>query len=182
MDNEISGRLPLTARILIGITSLWFAFAVVYLTDAACDFTIFFALLCSGIAIGFVWVIITLLSHRLRTKPSCLWFSVPLGGAVASVLAVRGAGLALRVYLCDGALGEYVVSVPPEGIRKEQAQWIGLFRVEEATVCDGGVYLYTSQSWLNRHGVAHIPIGSKVAPRTSVQHLYGQWFRFEWRF
>ena len=118
MGNEMSGPVLVPACIPIGLTWLWFTLAMICLTDAACFFTTFLALLGSGTAIGFVWVIVTLLCHRLRTKPSGLWFSIPLAGALAAVLVVTSAGLALRVYLCDGALGEFVASVPPQGIGK----------------------------------------------------------------
>jgi hypothetical protein len=95
---------------------------------------------------------------------------------------VTDLGLTLRVALCEAALRDYAAKVSAEGVRDEPPRWVGLFQVEEATVFDRGVYLYTSWSFLNRHGVAHLPPGSKPAPRTSLRHLYGSWYSFEWRF
>jgi hypothetical protein len=182
MAKDVSSCFPVSARILLRVAWLWFAVAVVYLTDAACFFMTFFALLGSGMVIGFVWVIFTHLWPRLLSKPiRRFWLSIPLAGVLAVILATD-IGLLLRVSLCDRVLRDHVTSVAPHGVKEEQSRWIGLFQVDETRVYDGGVYLYTSHSWLNRHGIAHIPVGSKLAPRTNLRHLYGQWFSFEWRF
>ena len=108
--------------------------------------------------------------------------AVPTAGALGFALAVTDWGLALRVALCEGTLCSYVDGVLPGAKPDRTPRWVGLFRVEETQEYGGAVYLYTSRSFLNRHGVAYIPPGGNPAPRIGVHHLYGSWYSFVWRF
>ena len=111
-----------------------------------------------------------------------MWFSVPFAGALAIGLALTDWGLMLRVALCEAELADYAATVSAEGLPADLPGRVGLFHVDWVTTYDGGVYFYTATSFLNRHGVAHLPPGSKPAPRTFVRHLYGRWYRFDWLF
>ncbi len=125
------------------------------------------------------WLIFTLLHPMLLSRAIApIWLTVPLAGLLGIVLVTTEVGLLARVALSDTALRKHIAKAQPAAPQC----WVGLFQVEESRSYDGGVYLFTSHSWLNRHGVAHIPAGSKIAPRIRVRHLYGEWFRFEWKF
>jgi hypothetical protein len=161
----------------------WLVAALPFLSDAACNTFVELGLLASGALIGLAWVVLTAL--RLSLLPGSFrwqWLSVPLAGILGFALLVTDWDLAVRVALSESALRRHVESVPPDAPSDETQRWIGLFHVEETEEYDGAVYLFTCQSFINRHGVAYIPPGSKVAPRMRVSHLYGSWYSFEWRF
>jgi hypothetical protein len=103
-------------------------------------------------------------------------------GVLGCALLVTDRGLALRVVLSEAALSEYAGAVVAAGVTDGRPGRVGLFWVDEVSVYDGGVYFYTTWSFLNRHGVAYLPPGTAPAPRISVQQLYGPWYSFEWRF
>jgi hypothetical protein len=180
MDGTATRRLPLSAWLLVCAGWVWFLFAVVYFTDAACSFTAFLAVASSGVFLGFLWMSFSTLVPRLLRR--YVWLSVPFAGALAAGLALTDWGLTLRVALCEAELADYVAKVSAGGLPENAPGRVGLFHVDEVTTYDGGVYFYTSRSFLNRHGVAHLPPGAKSAPRTSVSHLCGRWYSFEWHF
>jgi hypothetical protein len=180
MASEYLPRYPFLARLLTGAAWLWCFFALVYFTDAACPFTVFGAMALSGLLIGAVWSIQTAIwPHLIRRLP---WLSVPPAGLLACALLLTDWGLALRVTLSETALNSRAADAIAAGIPDRIPRYVGLFHVDEVQVFDGGVYFYTTWSFLNRHGVARLPEGSRPAPRTSVQHLHGSWYSFEWRF
>ena len=183
MEPDVSLRFPLLARLVVGLAWGWFAFAILWLTDAACMLLNLLALVGCGFLIGLFWIVVTAIWPYLLRRPFCIvWFTVPLVGMIGVGLACTDVGLRTRVMLCEWALAADVERVRAEGVQAEHTRTVGLFTVEDTRTYDDGVYLFTSQSFMNWHGVAHIPRGSRVAPRMSVRHLYGQWYSFEWRF
>jgi len=177
-----STRLPLAARLIIVGGWVWLLLALIYFTDAACQIFLFLAIGVSGIIVGAVWIALSVMWPRLLRRPARkVWLSVPLAG-VLGLLLLSDLGLALRVRLCEGALSEYVAEVSANGVPAERHQWVGLFKIDDTWVYDGGVYLFTSTSLIDQHGVAHLPPGSKPPSRITVSHLYGLWFSFKWKF
>jgi hypothetical protein len=183
MPISVAGCFSCLARLFVGISWLWFACALVFLTDSACPFEILFCLITTGLLIGVFWVLLTAVWMRLIRMPVCFWwYSVPLVGLLAFVLAVPDVGFRTRVMLSERALADDVERVRNDGLPPDGARRVGLFKVNYTEERDKGVYLFTSQGFFDRHGIAHIPPGSKVPPRISVRPLFGLWFRFEERF
>jgi hypothetical protein len=183
MNEGTRPGLPMALRLFVVLAWLWFLLAIPFVTDAACRFDAFLLLAWSGGLIGFVWLVVTLVYPALLKRPTRLrWLSVPLAGLLVVVLMVTGWGLLVRVFLCEGSLQDSVANVPANSEADWSPRRVGLFWVEDVKEYDGGVYLFTTQSFVSRHGVAHIPDGIQVAPRVSVRHLYGSWYSFEWRF
>jgi hypothetical protein len=180
MDGTTTRRLPLAARVLAGGTWVWLLFAVVHFTDAACSVFAFFDVAATGLVLGFLWISFTALDPWLLRR--YVWLSVPFAGALAVGLALTDWGLVLRVALCEADLADCAATVSAGRLPEDLPGRVGLFHVDWVTRYDGGVYFYTSTSFLNRHGVAHLPPGAKPAPRTSIRHLYGRWYSFEWFF
>jgi len=177
-----SPRLPLAARLIIVGGWAWLLLALIYFTDAACQIFIFLAIGVGGIIIGAVWIALSFMWPRLLRRPARkVWLSVPLA-SLLGLLSLSNLGLVLRIKLCEGALSEYVANVSANGVPAEPDEWVGLFKVDDTWVYDGGVYLFTSTSFLNHHGVAHLPPGSKPPGRITVRHLYGSWYSFMWFF
>jgi hypothetical protein len=110
------------------------------------------------------------------------WLAVPATAIFGAALQVADVGLTLRVALCEDSLDRFVATVKPGGKGDHEPRWVGLFRVDYVQEYEGGVYLFTSDSFINQNGVAHLPNGAPVAPRMRVRHLYGPWYNFEWRF
>jgi hypothetical protein len=170
-------------RLIAAFAWLWLIAGIPFLTDAACNFMLELLLGVSGYTIGVVWVIFSWQRPALLLRPvRAWWLSVPVCGALGLTLLITDWDLALRVALCEDSLGEFVANVQPGAATDLTPHWVGLFYVEQVQEYQGGVYLFTSRSFLNRHGVAHIPPGVGVAPRMRVDHLYGPWYNFEWRF
>jgi hypothetical protein len=161
---------------------LWLAVAIPSLTDAACNFFLWLLLAASGGSLGVAWLALTCAKPSLLRPPAgAWWLAVPAAGALGVGLLVTDLGLRLRVALCEDSLSRLVAAVKP-GEQDHEPRWVGLFQVQEVHEYQGGVYLFTSQSWLNRHGVAYLPDGAPVEPRMSVCHLYGPWYSFDWFF
>jgi hypothetical protein len=176
-------RLPLPVWLVTCASWIWFLFALLYFTDAACPFTAFLALAGSGFLLGVAWFVLTAVWPHLVRYPACfLWLTVPLVGLLACVLLLTGIGFVLRVALSEGALRECVANTAAAGGPKGGPSRVGLFQVEEVMVYREGVYFYTTWGFLDRHGVAYLPPGSELAPRIGVRHLYGRWYSFKWRF
>jgi hypothetical protein len=169
---------------IIAAAWLWFLAALPFFTDAACDFFVFFVLGFAGVLIGISWLTLTSALPRLRRPPTLWWWlSVPMVGILACVLLASDWPFALRVALSERALQRHVDAFPRDTPPDRVPRWVGLLHVNETEESDGAVFIYTSTSYLNRHGVAHIPPGSnpmlKIVRR---QHLYGDWYKFEWKF
>jgi hypothetical protein len=177
-----SPRFRFAVRVLVVACWVWLLFALIYFTDAACPFPICLAMLGSGLLIGFVWIGLSALWPWLFRRPTrMVWLSVPAAGFLG-LLCLSDLALALRVKLCEGALSEYVAGVAANGEPPQTEIAVGLFQVRYTQAYDGGVYLFTSQGFLNQHGIAHLSPNSKPPPRISVRHLYGPWYTFMWRF
>lgn len=61
---------------------------------------------------------------------------------------------------------------------------VGLFWVDGTENKGGAVFLYTSSSFLNRHGIVYVPPGQatpSIKGRVNEQ-LVGPWHSFTWRF
>lgn len=184
MSTEANPRFPYPALIVVGVAWNWFALALFYLTDSACPFLAAGVLLCTGPLIGILWLAASCYwPCRLFVGPKlAVWLSVPAAGALAVALATSDAGFRARVALSEKALARHVDRVAAAGAGDNNPHQVGLFHVYNTQFYNGGVYLFTSSSFINCHGVAHIPPGSKVAPRFWVRRLYGDWYGFEWKF
>jgi hypothetical protein len=81
-------------------------------------------------------------------------------------------------------LEDYARSVPPGTSESmHDPRWVGLFLVDGTEEHQGAVVLYTSHSWINRHGVMYDPSGAQRPPKfRNVAPLVGDWYRFEWKF
>src|SRR5262249_46520297 len=110
------------------------------------------------------------------------WLTVPLVGALGVLIILKAEWILMaQVKLSEGRLRSYVASVAP-GTIDQTSRWVGLIRIEETEGYEGAVYLYTGTIFLNRVGVAYMPEGTQPAGRIRVDHLYGPWYWFEWRF
>ncbi len=177
-------RCPIPAWVLIGASWVWFLFALIYFTDVACPFNVFLVLGGSGLGLGVVWLVLTAVwPHLIRHSVCAVWLTVPAAGLLGSALLLTSWGLLVRVALSETTLRKCAANAAAAGgVPDEFPEMVGLFWVEDVRVDGGGVYFYTSRSFLNRHGVAYLPPGSASVPRISVCHLYGSWYSFEWRF
>src|SRR5262245_56362112 len=139
MDGTTTRRLPLSAWLLVCAGWVWFFFAVVNFTDAACSFITFLALAGSGVVLGFLWMSFSAFTPRFLRRP--VWLSIPFAPALALGLALTDLDLALRVALCERDLADYVAAVSAEGLPEDLPGRVGLFHVDWVTTYDGGVYL-----------------------------------------
>jgi hypothetical protein len=85
---------------------LWLAAATPFLTDAACDIFVEFALAGCWMVLGIVWVILPLdPSGRLRSWPELrCWLSAGVAGCLGLFLAISDASLIARIALCESSL------------------------------------------------------------------------------
>jgi hypothetical protein len=97
------------------------------------------------------------------------WLSVPLAGALGLVFVINSHWLLMMGGIAPGT-------------DDRKPRWVGLMRVQETEECEGGVYLYTGNEFLDRVGVAYLPPGTQPAGRIRVDHLYGPWYSFVWHF
>ncbi len=112
---------------------------------------------------------------------------VAFGAAKPSVLtglalSMTDEDLALRVALCESSLNRAVLDAQSGKVDNHKPQWIGLFHVVDVHQFSGGVYLFTSDSAIDRHGVAYISAGMPIAIGVHIRHLYGDWYAFDWHF
>jgi hypothetical protein len=183
MKSDGHSWFPLASWLLIGAAWIWFIFALIYLTDVACPFGAVGVLGGSGLLLAVGWLFRTAAWPLPLSRVAFLcWLSVPFAGLLGCLLVLTGWGLTLRVMLSEAALSSRAASAIAEGAPDWKPSLVGLFDVDEVQVFDGGVYFYTTWSYLNRHGVARLSPGRALAPRTSVHHLYGPWYTFTWRF
>jgi hypothetical protein len=172
------------ARLLVGTAWLWLLVVLPFITDAACSWLLWPFLAGSGIVVGVIWFPITAAEPRLlRLRRIWWWASVPLVGVLAVLLQIGDLGLTARVFLCEAQLNHYIAEVQPGAGHDCTARRVGLFSVDKTQIySNGAVYFFTSQSFLNSHGVAYVPEGVGAASRMSLRRLYGCWCRFDWRF
>jgi hypothetical protein len=181
IDRASLARIP---WVVVGLAALWLVIALPFFTDAACSLFVLMLLGCGGVFVGLLWIRMTIKKPSLLRAPARRWWlCVPLVAVLGFFLLVTDWGLALRVVLCERALTQYVASLPDDAAPDSTPCRVGLFWVNKTKVYRGDVHLYTSHSFLNEHGMAYIPTGIRSpAPRIRVKHLYGNWYRFEWKF
>lgn len=172
--------------LLVALAWLWLVTVLPFVTDAACNMFIGFALAVSWMLLALVWLCVPLFAYPSLRSPRrrSYWLSAGLAGLLGLLLAFNNVGLQLRVALSERWLVEYVATVPP-GTRESLHPFrrVGLFWVDGTEEKDGVVLLYTSTSFLNRYGVAHVPDGATPPTHLrNVRHLFGPWYSFEWKF
>lgn len=171
-----------TVWLVVALAWLWL-FGVVVHSSGNSDFNLFTFLCLAGFLLAIVWIIISSLNWaNLWKSARKRWLSVPLAGALGLVFIISSDWLLMaRVKLCEDRLSSYVAGIAP-GTDDRQTRWVGLMRVQETKECEGGVYLYTGNEFLDRVGLAYLPPGARPAGRIRVQHLYGPWYSFVWHF
>jgi hypothetical protein len=189
MDPETSsaaaGTWPRWFRLVEVSGLLWLLAAIPFFTDAAVNVFVLALFGLSGIVIGVFWLILSGLNPCLLKPPfRRQWLMVPAAGAIGLGLLFTDYGLMLRVALSETALDHGLEAVPSGADSFVVApRFIGLFVVTGITEHDGGKYLFTCTSFINRNGIARIPAGAKLPPSfRRVHHLYRDWYSFEWKF
>jgi hypothetical protein len=168
---------------MVTLASLWLLAVVPFFSDAACNSFLTLLFLGSGALLGLFWVAVSIGRPSLLRPPAAKWwFMVPIAGLMGLFLLVSDRDLALRVWLCEEVLQNRVDDVNSGNNPERAPGWVGLFHVDDTRCYDGGTYLYTSSSFINRHGVAHVPPGCQPMPRTRIKQLYGPWYSFESRY
>ncbi len=183
--SESSERGHPYARVLAAMTWLWFLAALPFLTDAACNFLMAGVLAISWMILALAWVCALLMRHSLLNSASARrwWLSAGLAGLLGLLLVYTDLGLLLRVALSERELNAYNAAVP-SGTRNiiHSNRQVGLFLVDGTEEINGVVVLYTSSSFLDRHGVVFVPDGAIPPSDLSTRHLFGPWYSFRWRF
>jgi hypothetical protein len=186
VPSESLAGINLYARLLALMAWLWLLAALPFVTDAACFLFVVALLAITWIMLALAWLCGLFEARYLLRSSSARrwWLSAGLAGLLGLLLAFTDVGFILRVALSERALNAYVASVPP-GTRNatHTNRPVGLFLVGGTEERDGVVVLYTSSSFLDRHGIAHIPEGA-IPPSNlrSVKHLFGSWYSFRWKF
>jgi hypothetical protein len=176
-DGRVAAR---GVRILTVLAWLWLAVALPFLTDAGCDMFVALGLAASWAVLGIIWLV--LLPVGWRTGWAWL-LSAGVAGCLGLVFGLTNLGLVLRVALSESSLAGYAAEVQPDFLHPPQR--VGLFLVDGESTYDGIVFLYTSQGFLNREGLAYVPPGTELPaqiPRHHLRHLYGPWYWACWRF
>jgi hypothetical protein len=112
----------------------------------------------------------------------CLTAVAPI--AVGLILWFTDIGFSFRFALSKSALDDYVANAN----REEMKFWndprrVGLFLVDGVEEYEGAVFLYTSNGFLNRYGIAYVPSGQNPPPRRFlIKNLSGPWYTFGWHF
>ena len=172
-----------TPRVLSIITALWLVAALPYVTNAACDFWPSILLSGSGFLIGSTWLALSVFARWYFQRPPVVWWlSVPILLSTGIILAWTDEDLALRVAWSEDSLNRTVTAVRNEPDNDWHGRRVGTFWVNRVEEYLGGVYLFTSQSFIDCEGIARIPPGTPVAHRMRVRHLYGEWYAFVWHF
>jgi hypothetical protein len=121
----------------------------------------------------------------LSTGAGRAWYvAAAAAGVLGLVLAFTDVGLIARVAASEPWLTAYVEEVTSgSGESPLPPRWVGLFDVQGTLEEDGAVVLFTSVDFIDRQGVAYLPPGKRLPPRCrGVRHLYGPWYRFDWKF
>lgn len=177
-----------SAGVLALLAWLWLVVALPFLTDASCHFLIGFALAGSWLLLGFIWICFLLSAPDvLRFRSARRWWVLAgSAGCLGLFLAFTKVGLILRIALCETSLSHYASQVMVDGRDFVHApQRVGLFWIDGEESYQDVVFLYTSQAFLNREGVAYVPPGTtppEHIPRRYLKHLYGPWYWCCWHF
>ena len=170
-------------RVIVVVSWIWLAAAVPFFSDAGISFGLWLLFAGSGVLLAFAWLNLSIFESGLwQSSTRWWWGSVPIAIALGLFLQITDRDLDLRVSLCEGSLEKYVAGMPVGNSRDRTSRWVGLFHVEETEQFEGAVYLYTTQGFLDRHGIAFIPPGVQAVGRKRVQHLHGSWYQFTWHF
>jgi hypothetical protein len=154
----------LASRTIIVAAWLWLLAVIPFFSYAACFIFLWFFFIIAGVILGGSWITLTFIQPSLLRRPRVwCWLSVPIAGALGVALAFTDRDLALRVALSEPSLKKYVSEVPVGADESFESQRIGLFHIHEVREHQGGVYLTTSQSFIDSHGVAYIPEGTPLA-------------------
>jgi hypothetical protein len=122
----------------------------------------------------------------LTRGPRIWWLSAAVAGGFGIFLSFTTIGLQLRIALSESALTDYALQVVKNGGEfSHKPRPVGLFFVDGEEQYEGVVFLYTSQSFINREGVAYVPPGVNAPqqiPRHRLRPLYGPWYICYWLF
>lgn len=167
-----------SVRVLAWLAGLWLAFALVFLTDASCFILIGFGLAFGWLVLVLLWAVLAAVEPAVfRCRASRRrWLAAGTAAGLGVALATTDVGLVVRVALCQSALVRYAEQVGPDSYQSHEWRRVGLFLVDGHEQKDGIVYLYTSQSFLDREGIAYIPAGTTAEPFHQVRHLFGPWY------
>jgi hypothetical protein len=134
-----------------------------------------------GAMLGFIWLICTAASPDVfrSWRRIAAWTAVPLVFLVAFLAIRSNWPLAIRVWLSETELRDYVACGGTEpGTRWEH---VGLFVAKSCVVEPQCVLITTDYGFLEYGGVAYAPGGRPDSqPFTTFWHLYGPWYK--WRF
>lgn len=169
---------------LAAMAWLWLLIAIPFLTDAACNFFAGMALTLFWMLLALAWLAGLFFASCFSPRAGYLWLSAALAGVLGLLLTFTDLGFQLRVALSERWLTAYVSAVPlgaKDALHSERQ--VGLFGVDGTEESNGVVLLYTSHSFLDRHGIAYIPVGTVPPPQVrSLKHLFGPWYSFQWHF
>src|SRR5262249_33980231 len=167
-------------RVLTVLAFLWLAVALPFLTDAGCNMFVGLGLAASRAVLGIIWLSFLPVGWRAGRR---WWLSAGGAGCLGLGLGLTHVGLVGRVALSESSLEAYAAEVRPDFLHPPRR--VGLFLVDGESTQAGIVFLYTSQSFLNREGLAYVPPGTELPaqiPRHHLRHLYGPWHWACWRF
>ena len=169
-------------RVVAVLAWLWLLTALPFLTDVSSGLLAGFFLFFAWWMLAIAWFILLMGSFRSR-RARCWSLSAALAGSLGLGLAFTDIGLVARVALCRPWLDTYASQVAPgteESIHKPR--WVGLFLVDGTEEKEGTVLLYRG-GFINRNGLVCIPPDKRSPSHVRhIQHLFGPWHRFEWKF
>jgi hypothetical protein len=173
-------------RTIAVLAWLWLLLALPFLTDAACNMIAAMGLFMAWALLACAWLLIGLAGPAKAWTGKGWWIAAGVAGCLGVGLALTDAGLRVRVAVSRSWLDAYAEQVPADTRdRLHEPRWVGLFRVDGTESIDGTVFLYTSSSYLNRHGIVFVP-PEQGAPQISRRRingrLHGPWHSFTWKF
>jgi hypothetical protein len=184
LPTDLGSRL-IALRIHAVLSWLWLLVGLPWITDASSG-DLGLILLAAWLLLSVFWGGLFLewypTSLLSRAGRRCLLAS-GLALLLGFVLGATRVGLTLRVALCEPVLTCHIANLPPGTRDYHEPRLVGLFWVHEEQEHQGAVALYTSYGFMNRYGVAYLPPGTSLPrPIRHLQHLYGPWYAFEWKF
>ena len=168
------------AGVLAALAWAWLLLAAPALTNVAAEFFTAFLLGATWLALALCWLCLPFSSPGLLCSRRWLAAVAPI--TLGLLLALTDLGLLARVALGRGSLEAYAAAIP-EGTDEpdHQPRRVGLFLIDGTESPSGAVLLYTSRSFIHRHGLALIPPDAEVPPRVrKLRRLVGNWHSFEW--
>jgi len=173
-------------KILALLTWIWLAVALPCLSDVARSFHTWLLLGSSWLILAVACIILPLFLHGFLEDRSgrVWWLSAVVPVAVGLTLWFTDIGLSLRFALSKSSLDDYVANANREEMKFFQgSRRVGLFLVDGVEEYESAVFLYTSNGFLNRYGIAYVPSGINPPPRRFlIKNLSGHWYSFGWRF